>query len=162
MVQHAAQGCCPRLRTPERCLRPTYDWGATASSNSCRVTNLGSRSMVASYLSVRRKSTSAIDLAHRAIWQNMLQRCNNPRNPGYHNYGGRGVTVCDRWDPAKGGSFHNFLQDMGYRPSVFHQLDKEAVSRHNLIYGPEYCRWVPRAENQASDRKRARNPKHSS
>lgn len=103
----------------------------------------------------RRRRASAEELAHKAIWSNMLQRCNNPRATGYSNYGGRGVTVCERWDPAKGGSYINFIEDMGYRPSVYHQLDKEAVRTDNLVYGPDTCKWVHRRENLSSGRRRS-------
>lgn len=81
------------------------------------------------------------------IWVSMLARCNNPSNQGYRRYGGRGVTVCSRWDPKKGGSFANFIADMGRRPSPEHQLDKEAVCMGSLEYGPETTRWATRDEN---------------
>jgi hypothetical protein len=77
----------------------------------------------------------------------MLQRCNNPNDPAYKNYGGRGVTVCARWDPLKGGSYKNFIEDMGYRPSNKHHLDKEAIDIFNTVYCREKCRWVHRSEN---------------
>jgi hypothetical protein len=42
-----------------------------------------------------------------------MDRCSSPSHIGWWNYGGRGITVCDRWSPAKGVSFENFLADMG-------------------------------------------------
>jgi hypothetical protein len=81
------------------------------------------------------------------VWMSMLARCNNPKANCYHSYGGRGVVVCDRWDPAKGGSFANFIEDMGRRPSDDHQIDKEAVDPTNTVYCPEKVRWVLRREN---------------
>jgi hypothetical protein len=86
------------------------------------------------------------------IWDSMLARCNNPNNAKYKDYGGRGVTVCDRWNPRKGGSFKNFISDMGRRPGPLYQLDKEAVRLNCMIYGPETTRWVPMKENQRRKR----------
>lgn len=68
------------------------------------------------------------------IWVGMRDRCNNPRNPAYHNYGGRGITVCERWS-----SFDTFLADMGPRPSTKHSIDRE---ENDLGYSPDNCRWV--------------------
>jgi len=110
--------------------------------------------MASSYVPPLRRGQTLVDYRHERVWRNMLQRCNNPRNPGYHNYGGRGVTVCARWDPSKGGSYANFIADMGYRPSDRHQLDKEAVDPSNLVYCPEMCRWVTTKENNHPSRKR--------
>jgi hypothetical protein len=82
----------------------------------------------------------------------MLARCNNPNSESYRNYGGRGVTVCSRWDPKKGGSFENFLTDMGERPDPTYHLDKEAVNMASMEYGPDTTRWVPRIENNRRKR----------
>jgi len=48
----------------------------------------------------------------RQSWAGMKQRCLNPRSAQYHNYGGRGISICERWAD----SFANFLADMGERP----------------------------------------------
>ena len=81
------------------------------------------------------------------VWRSMLNRCKRPNSKDYHCYGGRGVVVCDRWDPVKGGSFANFIADMGPRPDGDYQLDKEAVDPSNTVYCPEKVRWVPRKIN---------------
>jgi hypothetical protein len=74
-------------------------------------------------------------------WYQMVRRCNDPRDKRFYDYGGRGVTVCSRWDPSKGGCFENFYTDMGPRPTPAHQLDKEAIDIGAIVYGPESTRW---------------------
>lgn len=72
-------------------------------------------------------------------WASMIQRCNNPNAPGYHYYGGRGITICDRWQK----SFSAFLEDMGARPKGL-ELDRINT---NGNYEPSNCRWITHAEN---------------
>jgi ribosomal protein S27E len=50
------------------------------------------------------------------VWKSMLNRCNNKNCESYKWYGGRGITVCDKWNPKKGGSFEKFYQDVGEIP----------------------------------------------
>lgn len=68
-------------------------------------------------------------------WQSMKDRCYNPDSSGYENYGGRGITVCDRWKD----SFETFYADMGPRPSPEHSIDREKVDGR---YEPDNCRWT--------------------
>ena len=77
-------------------------------------------------------------------WCNLRQRCNNPNNPQYHDYGGRGITVCERWD-----SFELFLEDMGERPSPEHSIERIDNDSH---YGPDNCCWATKSE-QLSNRR---------
>jgi hypothetical protein len=72
-------------------------------------------------------------------WQDMLQRCLNPRDTGFNGYGGRGITVCDRWNPSDGGSFENFLGDLGERPGKRYSLDR---IDNDQGYEPDNCRWA--------------------
>ncbi|HHS83688.1 MAG TPA: XRE family transcriptional regulator [Gammaproteobacteria bacterium] len=73
------------------------------------------------------------------VWEHIKSRCNNPNTKDYHNYGGRGITVCKRWD-----RFENFLADMGCRPSKNHQIDR---ADNDGNYEPGNCRWVTRQVN---------------
>lgn len=71
-------------------------------------------------------------------WHAMKQRCYNPNNLGFNDYGGRGVRVCERWlnDPVA------FIQDMGPKPSPEHSLDKDVKGGVGcLLYSPETCSW---------------------
>lgn len=68
-------------------------------------------------------------------WVTMNQRCYNESSPDYPNYGGRGITVCERWRE----SFQNFLDDMGNRPAG-KSLDR--FPNKNGNYEPSNCRWA--------------------
>lgn len=52
-----------------------------------------------------------------ATWEEMLARCYDVDHPEYKNEGAKGITVCDRWNPKNGGSFENFVEDMGLCPN---------------------------------------------
>lgn len=83
-----------------------------------------------------------------AVWRSMINRCMNPDSVYYQNYGGRGITVCDRWMGKEG--YKNFLLDMGKRPSSKHTIDRR---RNDLGYSPENCRWVDRYVQMNNTRK---------
>jgi hypothetical protein len=77
------------------------------------------------------------------IWAAMKRRCTNPNTAAWHDYGGRGITVCRRWD-----KFENFLADMGRRPSGL-TLDRRD---NNQNYTPNNCHWATRQEQARNTR----------
>jgi len=81
-------------------------------------------------------------------WHSMIQRCTNPKNPGWKNYGGRGIRVCDAWL----NSFLSFLDHIGRRPTPKHSLDR--FPDNNGSYEPGNVRWATKSEQQSNMRER--------
>lgn len=79
-----------------------------------------------------REYTGKLKRAYVA-WNHMQARCYNPRNPDFHNYGGRGIVVCPKWY-----TFIGFLEDMGYPPEGL-SLDRKDS---NGNYEKDNCRWA--------------------
>jgi hypothetical protein len=76
-------------------------------------------------------------------WRKMKERCLNPKSDKYHYYGGRGITVCDRW----ANSFKNFYEDMGQKPSPKHSVERV---KGNLGYSKENCVWATHREQMGN------------
>ena len=77
------------------------------------------------------------------VWCDMRARCESPKHKAFANYGGRGITVCDRWQ-----SFDMFVNDMGERPdgTSLDRIDNDAG------YSAENCRWATRQQQNSNRR----------
>lgn len=80
-----------------------------------------------------------------SVWLGVISRCYNKNNSAYHNYGGRGITVCDEWLH----SFESFYEDMGSRPAKY-ELDRVDNSKG---YSKDNCRWASKSENLRNTRR---------
>lgn len=80
----------------------------------------------------------------RHAWFDLIDRCNNPFNKSYKNYGGRGIRVSKEWM-----DYSNFIRDMGTRPSAKHSIDRIDV---NLGYCKDNCRWATQLQQQRNRR----------
>src|ERR1035437_10732243 len=88
-----------------------------------------------------RKEHGLVNHPLYARWGQMRSRCTNPKNTHYVEYGGRGITVCKRWD-----SFVLFLKDVGEQPTPRHTLDRKDNDGN---YEPSNVRWAtPRQQAQ--------------
>ena len=82
-------------------------------------------------------------------WAKMKERCRNPNNKDWHNYGGRGIRVCDSWVD----DFEVFYADMGPKPSRSHSIDRIDV---NGNYEPGNVRWATKSEQMQNVRHNVR------
>lgn len=77
-------------------------------------------------------------------WADMRKRCLSPKNAGYKNYGGRGISICERWN-----NFANFVEDMGEKPTSEHTLERNDT---NGNYEPSNCEWATRTKQVLNQR----------
>lgn len=100
-------------------------------------------------IGARRRTHGASETPEHAAYLNMLRRCTNPDHHQFADYGGRGITVCERWRSG----FGVFLADMGRRPSPLHSLDRR---ENDGNYEPSNCRWATPKQQAANRRPRRR------
>lgn len=136
---------------PRRYVNVSCDCGGTKVVRSAHLLNGRTRSCGC----LQQESRKTCNVTHGAtagrrknpqreykILRGIIGRCDNPSANGYKNYGGRGITVCDRWRFGEHGwtGFECFLADMGLRPSPRHSIDRFPDNDGN--YEPGNCRWA--------------------
>jgi hypothetical protein len=111
--------------------------GRTASCGCWRVERLIERSTKHGLMPRKGRS-----LTYNS-WSNMMRRCTNPDHPRYPDWGGRGITVCERWR-----DYRNFLADMGEKPpgTTLGRIDNDGP------YEPGNCQWETHAKQARNTR----------
>lgn len=81
------------------------------------------------------------------VWRSMQDRCLNSASEYFHHYGGRGISICDRWLGSQG--FANFMQDMGEHPGQGWSIERKDNSKG---YSPGNCVWASASTQQRNKR----------
>lgn len=93
----------------------------------------------------RRSQPFITKMPEYRAWRHLRERCSEPSDPNFRNYGGRGIKVCPAWDH----SFAQFLHDVGRRPSPRHSIDRINNDGH---YEPGNVRWATQSEQNSNKR----------
>jgi len=120
---------------------------ACTRCGSARISQTGAKTWrcVGCGFRMRVKPSGPKNAPENLIWHSMMDRCYNPANRQYADYGGRGIRVCDRWRE----SWRAFVADVGVRPDPKMVLDRENNDRN---YEPGNVRWVTRKQSAENRR----------
>lgn len=142
---------CPSCGA-DRMVTHVQDWRIRTgkSTGDCKSCSLRKKTYVG------RKNPSAVKITTQlgrdlyktkiyGVWASMRGRCLSPSSTSYHYYGGRGITICERWN-----SFDNFAADMA--ASYVEGLTIERVN-NEAGYGPDNCRWATMREQSVNTRR---------
>jgi hypothetical protein len=109
--------------------------GSALKSGNTKSCGCAQREAAAIVCEAKKTHGVSKDAPEYYVWASMKQRCTNPNVRNWLDYGGRGISVCDRWLQ----SFENFYADMGSRPSDAHSIDR---IDNDGNYEPSNCQWV--------------------
>jgi hypothetical protein len=127
----------------------TCDCGKTVETRSCNLLSGDTKScgcLERETLIKRNKTHGKSKTSTYRKWAAMIQRCYQPTSSSYAYYGGRGISVCERWRS----SFEAFLEDMGECPSPKHSPDRIETNGH---YEPGNVRWATHGEQMTNTRR---------
>jgi hypothetical protein len=143
------ESIAPKDRHGNICWKVKCDCGNTKSVNSSVLLKGTTRScgcLNQELRSARLLSHGMTNTPTYRSWQAMKSRCSNPNDESYARYGGRRISVCDRWLGENG--FKNFYKDMGVRPK---ELTLERINNDGN-YEPSNCKWATRKEQNRNTR----------
>lgn len=154
---------CSGSRSYARRWRCRCDCGGVAFIHTAKLVNGETRSCGCLRRENSRKLASGLDhalyatkhgLSHHPVyvaWCNMRKRCEDPSNPGYRNYGARGISICDRWQNVE-----LFFGDLiGFWPGrdyEMHRIDRDGD------YEPLNVEWVERSDHRRIHARKRRGP----